>query len=257
MLYRERLNKLRNRANNLYCTVQDLKSNKARYDSLKSQVDSLNGFIELASTYNSVLHNTMIATRDKYSKYQQDRIKFLEIALESNINYLFPDRGFTPKINYEIFRNKIKSELILIDPDRNIRTPEITEGDFLKQLIGYTSSISILELLNCKTFYIDEAFSNASSLSKEKMQPIIYKYTKENNLQTIMISQSNECYLDLPRREFLLEFINNECKLIDVIDYDIEFNPSDFEESLDVLTTENSELNSEDLDYLGSIDNLN
>jgi len=255
ILYRTRLNKLRNRANNLYYTIENLKTNKARADSLKQDIDSLNSFIELGSTYSTVLHNTMIATKDRYSKYQDSRIKFLEVALESNINSLFPERGFVPKIMYDIYRNKIRSELILIDPQKNLRTPEITEGGFLKQLIGYTSAISILKLLNCKTFYIDEAFSNASSLSKENMQPIIYNYTTEDKLQTIMISQSNECYVDLPRREFRLELVNNECKLVDVIDYDLEFDPSSYENSIKDSVVDDK-LSSEDLEYLGNLDNL-
>ena len=231
--------------------MESIKVNNARAASLQEEIDELNQYIELGSVYSSVLHNTLTVTKDKYSKFQSSRIKFLEVALEDNISYLFPDRGFIPKIEYEIFRNKIISKLTLIDTDKNVRFPEITEGDFLQQLIGYTSSITILKLLKCKTFYIDEAFSNASGKSKEKMQPIIYDYTAKDGLQTIMISQSSECYEDLPRREFRLNYDDGQCKLIKTIDYNLDYDNSDLEES------KNKDLMLEDdISLLGRIDEL-
>ena len=261
-MHRARLNKIRNRCNSLHYTVETLKRNKERADSLQQEIDSRNQLISLSSLYLEILGNVLLKTRERYSSYQKDRIKFLEVCLESNIAFLFPDRGFVPHIDYNIVRKKIKSKLILTDPDNNVRTPEITEGDFLQQLIGYTSSISILKLLNCKTFYIDEAFSNASAVSKEKMQPIIYNYTVRDGLQTIMISQSNECYADLPRREFHLKYEDNECKLVDVIDYDLDYDISAFDEMLDLIDVKRElgedtlNLTEDDVSYLSNIHEL-
>lgn len=260
-MHRSRLNKIRNRCSALHHTVEGLKKNQERADELRDKVEYLDRYLSLNSTYVELLTNILLKTRDRYSKYQQDRIKFLEVSLESNINFLFPDRGFTPHIDYDIYRNKIKSKLVLVDPDKNVRTPEITEGDFLQQLVGYTSAISILRLLNCKTFFIDEAFSNASGASKDKMQPIIYNYTVKDGLQTIMISQSNECYADLPRREFHLEYKNGECKLVDVIDYDLEYDTTALDEMQYLVNINredkiDAELDSDDVSFLSNIEEL-
>lgn len=213
-------------ANSQNLNIQIIKKNKERADSLKAKLDSVNEVISLSEFYVNSLHNILITTKDKYSKYQKLRVNFAENSLKENMDILFPDRGFTPIINYEFSRNNVKTSLVLVDKNGNTRTPKITEGGFLQQLIGYTSAISILRLLNSKTFYIDEAFSQASSENKEAMQNIIYGYTKNDKIQTILISQSPECYYQLPRREFNLEFRDGKAVLASVKDYEVEFTPT-------------------------------
>lgn len=237
---RNRLNSIRNVANAQNLNINIIKNNKKRADSLQEKLDSVNEVISLSEYYRDVLHNILVTTKDKYSKYQKLRVNFAENSLKENIDLLFPDRGFDPIINYEFSRNNVKSSLILVDKNGNKRTPRITEGGFLQQLIGYTSAISILRLLGSKTFYIDEAFSQASSKSKESMQNIIYNYTKNDGIQTILISQSPECYQDLPRREFRLKYNNGSCVMESVEDFDIEFIPT-LEYSNDELTVDKSD----------------
>ena len=222
-------------ANSQNLNIQIIKKNKERADALKEKLDSVNDVISLSEFYVNSLHNILITTKDKYSKYQKLRVNFAENSLKENIDILFPDRGFTPIINYEFSRNNVKTSLVLKDSSGNTRTPKITEGGFLQQLIGYTSAISILRLLNSKTFYIDEAFSQASSENKEAMQNIIHGYTKNDGIQTILISQSPECYYQLPRREFKLEFRDGKCVLASVEDYDVEFTPTIEEVDVDLI----------------------
>lgn len=239
---RTRLNRIRNMANSQNLNIQIIKKNKERADALKEKLDSVNEIISLSEFYVNSLHNILITTKDKYSKYQKLRVNFAENSLKENIDILFPDRGFSPVINYEFSRNNVKSSLVLVDKNGNTRTPRITEGGFLQQLIGYTSAISILRLLNSKTFYIDEAFSQASSENKEAMQNIIHEYTKNDKIQTILISQSPECYYQLPRREFHLEFVDGRAVLSSVKDYDVEFIPTIEDVKVDLA---NNELESE------------
>lgn len=220
---RTRLNRIRNVANAQNVQINIIKNNKERADSLKEKLDSVNEIISLSEFYADSLKNIMITTKDKYADYQKARVGFAENSLKENIDFLFPERGFSPIIDYQFSRNNVKCSLTLTDKNGNRRRPKITEGGFLQQLIGYTSAISILRLLNSKTFYIDEAFSQASSENKEAMQNIIYNYTKEDKIQTILISQSSECYHQLPRREFTLEFKHDRCHLKSVKDYDLEF----------------------------------
>ena len=84
----------------------------------------------------------------------------------------------------------------------------------MKDLIAFTSAIKVLELVGSKTFYIDEAFSHASLSNKEKMGNVIGSYIDEG-LQMILISQSAECYQNLPRKEFYLVKEDNVCKLVE------------------------------------------
>lgn len=223
---RARLSRIRNVASNQNLNIQIIKNNKAKADSLKSQLSSLEEVISLAEIYVNNLHNIQVTAKNKYAEYQKLRVGFAENSLKENIDFLFPDRGFTPVIDYEFSRNNVKCSLSLIDAKGNRRTPKITEGGFLQQLIGYTSAISILRLLGSKSFYIDEAFSQASTESKEAMQDILYNYTKNDGIQTILISQSSDCYDKLPRREFKLKFNNGICSLDSVEDFDLDFIPS-------------------------------
>lgn len=260
---RSRLNRIRNISNSQNLNIQIIKKNKERAESIKERLDEVNDILSLSEFYVNSLHNILITTKDKYSKYQKLRVNFAENSLRENIDILFPDRGFTPRIDYEFSRNKVKSSLVLLDSRGNTRTPKITEGGFLQQLIGYTSAISILRLLNSKTFYIDEAFSQASSENKEIMQNIIHGYTVNDNIQTILISQSPECYYQLPRREFTLSYKNGEAYLESVEDYESEFIPNTdlgFMESPnnDERDLNNDNLNSDmyDLNYNDSLDSL-
>lgn len=223
---RTRLNRIRNVANAQKVNVEIIKSNKARADSIKAELNKVEELYSLAEIYSNNLHNILITTKNKYAEYQKLRVSYAENALKENIDFLFPDRGFVPVIDYEFSRNNVKCSLSLVDAGGNPRTPKITEGGFLQQLIGYTSAISILSLLGSKTFYIDEAFSQASADSKDAMQDIIYNYTKKDGVQTILISQSSECYDDLPRREFHLKFKDGVCSLDAIKDYDLEFTSS-------------------------------
>lgn len=254
---RKRLSRIMNSANAQNLNVNIIKNNKARADSLQRKLSDVEDLINVSTQYLAMLENIEVTTKSQYADYQKSRIGFAEQSLKENIDYLFADRGFIPVIDYSFSRNNVKCSLILKDKDGNTRNPRITEGGFLKQLIGYTSSISILRLLNSKTFFIDEAFSQASSDSKEAMQAIIYNYTIKNGIQTILISQSSECYYQLPRREFRLDFENGHTVLKSVEDFDSDFDPTvlgfDSEEVIteeDIETLYNQDVSLEDLERL-------
>ena len=251
---RRRLSRIMNMANAQNLNVNIIKNNKERADALQTKLNSVKDLINVSIQYLSILENIEVTTKSQYAEYQKSRIGFAEESLKENIDYLFADRGFTPVIDYSFSRNNVKCSLTLKDKEGNVRNPRITEGGFLKQLIGYTSSISILRLLNSKTFFIDEAFSQASSDSKEAMQAIIYNYTVKNGIQTILISQSSECYYQLPRREFRLAFENGHTVLKSVEDFDSDFDPSvlgfgetddnQISETFDATVSDNNLMNS-------------
>lgn len=211
---RNRLNSLRTAYINNVKELEVIKANNKRGKYLRESLDKVDSYLDLAPRYVSVLNTIVATTKDEYSKYQESRVKFIEHSLEEILHILFPSESFTPKLNYSIERNNIKCELVFIDNQGNVRHPRITEGDFMKDLIAFTSAIKVLELLGSKTFYIDEAFAHASLSNKEKMGDIIGSYLKEG-LQMIMISQSAECYNNLTRKEFYLEKYNNVCTIVD------------------------------------------
>lgn len=216
---RSKLRSLRDKSSNLALEIERDRTINQRVDYLKEQISDLDNFLGLAVPYCDSLVKLSKLTKDTYADYQQGRIKFIEDSLEEVISELFPNSNFRPRIRYTHYRNEIRSELVLIDQQGYERFPRITEGGFMKQLIGFSSAIKVLELVGSKTFYLDEAFSNASATKKEQMANIISKCL-DNGLQLILISQSPECYDSLPRREFILDTKNNRCVLTDVRDYD-------------------------------------
>lgn len=216
---RSRLNSLRTAHMNMAKELEVLKANNARAEYLKSKVNQADEYLTFVVPYIEGLNKLLTVTKDEYAKYQEKRIHFIENSLSDNIAKLFPNEYFIPKILYSLERNNIRSELILIDEDKNERHPRITEGGFMQELIAFTSSIKVLELLGSKTFYLDEAFSKASTINKERMSEVIKGYIDEG-LQMILISQSSECYQDLPRREFILEKKDKVCNILDVKDFE-------------------------------------
>ncbi|MFQ9249550.1 MAG: hypothetical protein ACLR3R_20090 [Clostridium paraputrificum] len=211
---RDRLNSLRTAYVNYVKDLEVIKTNNARASYLQEQMKSVDDYLDIAPTYVSALNSILMTTKDEYSKYQSNRVAFIENSLAEILALLFPNEFFIPKLNYSLERRNIRCELIFTDADGNERHPRITEGDFMKDLIAFTSAIKVLELVGSKTFYIDEAFSHASLSNKEKMGNVIGSYIDEG-LQMILISQSAECYQNLPRKEFYLVKEDNVCKLVE------------------------------------------
>ena len=217
MTYRDRLNSLRTKHTEMGNRINIiLERNKASLR-MKARLDSTINYLELAVPYRDTCELILNTTKSTYSSYQEGRVKFIENSLDEVIAELFPKFTFKTDLDYSVFRNKIQCDLRLIDAHNNIRYPRITEGGFMKQLIGFCSAIKIMQLMGAKTFLLYEAFSNASSLNKEKMAEIIKGYL-DSGIQLILISQSSECYDTLPRREFTLDTNGERCTLIDVKD---------------------------------------
>lgn len=217
---RNRLNSLRAAYMKEVNQLSVIKSTNARAERLRDSIAEIDNYLEVAPVYVEALSSILRITKDEYTKFQESRVSFIENSLAYILTILFPNEDFTPKLNYSVERNNIQCELIFIDGNGNTRYPRITEGGFMKDLVGFTSAIKVLELLGSKTFYIDEAFSRASQENKEKMGDIIKNYL-DDGLQMIMISQSSECYHNLPRKEFYLLKENNECRIVKQLDIDM------------------------------------
>lgn len=124
--------------------------------------------------------------------------------ITEEIAKIFPNEGYTAKINYDYKnRNKVAT-LSLIDLKGHESSPEICEGLLLQYLISYSVVIAIAKALNISNLYIDEAFGAASSDNLPKIGDRI-KDSVADGIQTLMITQREELYADIPRREIVLE----------------------------------------------------
>lgn len=198
--------------------LESLKASNQRAEYVRNEIAKIDNYLDIAGPYKDALNKIRVLTEDKYGAFQKNRVAFVENSLAENIELLFPKFNFIPKISYSFERNCMKSELLLQDARGNFRYPRLTEGKFMQQLIGFTSAINVLELLGADTFYIDEAFSNASMNNKEKMSDVLESYHRRG-IQMILISQSPECYSALSRREFHLENNGDFCVVTKVEDF--------------------------------------
>lgn len=214
---KQKFNSLRNLYNEKLYELERNKLLNDRIQSLENELEGIDYELQVSKVYRNALLKILDCTKDKYANYQSSRLNYIEDSLSDVINLLFPDAELTPKIKTFDRRNIMRSELILMDKGNNVRYPRITEGGFMKQLIGFVSAIRVIQLIGAKTLFMDEAFSNASTKKKEQVAAVINEYLKEG-LQLILISQSPECYDTLPRREFRLNTVNGVCVLKDVRD---------------------------------------
>ena len=212
---------LRNLHQNKMYEYERNKLSNERIGSLEKELNKINSKLNIITGYRVALSSIIACTKDRYGKYQTAKLEFIEDSLSDVINLIFPDTGLTPKISTTDKRNLMRSELLLVDSNGNVRYPRITEGGFMKQLIGFVSAIKVIQLIGANTLFMDESFSDASSVKKEQVTSVINEYLKEG-LQLILISQYPECYDKLPRREFILKSVDGCCKLMDVVDYEGE-----------------------------------
>lgn len=229
-MYRDSLTKVLVKINENSNIIRNNKYAKERYEECNREyvdvITKLDEAKELKVIYNNLMH----FTNEAYTEYKNKRNNLLEMSIGNSIDRLFVEEDFTPRITSYPYNGKILTKLELISSDgdglnlgeEDIRVPKYSEGGFLQQLIGYSSSMTILELLGSKTLLIDEAFSNASDNKRNAMQQILYEHSVVKGIQIIVVSQSDALYKDLPRRQFNLNrnFKTKVTYLESVTDYE-------------------------------------
>lgn len=196
--------------------IEEKKLIENRYEKEKENLSNI-------QLYSNVLKQIELTTRNEYEEYKKRRIQFLDKTITENIFKIFPNDGFIANTVYETKRGKSNAYVTLIDKNGKIRIPKYSEGGLLKELIGFTASISLLECLGSNVFFFDEAFGMSSETNKAKLGNILTSYVK-SGVQLFLVSQSSELYSNLPARCIYMERNSdtNSIVITDVEDINME-----------------------------------
>lgn len=198
------INDLRNNTNSLQIEYSTTKVKKESRDRLVAKLDYLlEKKKDLEKYKNDLVTINKVAVKE-YREYRCRRIDFLNNTITSNIQKIFPYEGYKSRIVYETKYNNSNAYVTLLDKNGNVRIPKYSEGGLLKELIGFTSAISVLECLDSNTFLFDEAFGMASKNNKPKLGDMLNNCIN-NGVQMFLVSQTSDLYDGLNCRKIYLE----------------------------------------------------
>lgn len=194
--------------------LESAKESNRNRDNLMRSVNQLTEKIEEIDEYITLCKCIVNTAKDEEVKFKTSRIEYLEEMIEVNLGYLFPEAQYKTKLLSNVKRGKSKVKLLLKKAtDSDFRNPINSNGGMAQQVISFTSSMVIINLLGKNKIFIDEALGNGSAESKKKMSKVIDLYAKRGN-QIIMISQGSDLYSNIARREIHLVNINNVCSVL-------------------------------------------
>lgn len=171
---------------------------------LEEDKSELMGRIEEVKSYKQ---NAMIINKvamKEYMSYRKRRIEFLDSKITDNVERIFPQDGFVSKIEYDTSYGKENAYVTLIDRNGFKMIPKYANGGLLKELIGFTSAVSLLDCLGSNTFFFDEAFGMSSIDNKEELGKLVSEQSNKG-VQMFLISQSPELYDNINCRCIYLE----------------------------------------------------
>lgn len=185
-----------------------------QYDDFKDDIDRSNYNIGKLEEYKNKLNSILNAVEKEDAEFKDRRLNYIKSIIESNLDFIFPEKEFSIKIVPKIIRGKAKSGLALFDKYGHELDPEENEGGLLQELLAFSSSLTIISLLGGTSFFIDEAFGASSMKNKPKLGNIINHYIDEG-LQILLVSQSPSLYDFLDRREINLK-LNEDTLTVEV-----------------------------------------
>lgn len=196
----------------------DAENNNEKRNKYLILVDEAEKNFSSSRLYVNILKNLLLSAKKQDNEYKLRRKVYIEDMIKSNLDFIFPQENIEVSLNIETERNKQKIKLKLKEEnDTAFRSPKNSSGGLAQQLISFSSSMGIINLLGKHKFFIDEAFGNGDPENKEKLSKLLESYSKDN--QIFMISQGDELYKNIPHREIKLEKINNKVKCISIKDY--------------------------------------
>lgn len=228
-----RLNSLKIKIERDLKQIEIDRENNKKVDYYQKKLAKYSEVEVVARNHYNALSSILLAVENEDARYKSSRIGYLQDSLSEKIDLMFPYEVFEPSLNYETVRGKNKVSLTLKDMSGCERNPFITEGKFMQELIGFVSSMSVIELLGTKLFLIDEAFSAASEENKIKVGELLQTYI-DQGIQVILISQDSNVYSYLNRREInLSKNLNNS---VSSKEEDIIIESEGVEDELDLFT---------------------
>lgn len=216
---------MRNRFNNILTKYQKCVSKlesqeetNLRYDEIKSQKEQALDLSMNIETYLSYLTNILKVSKDKDTKFKNQRLKVMQDLINSDMNYIFPAENIKVKLDYNPYRGKEKAKLVMVDKFSKEHDVEIFSSGLMKQLITFSGSIAVSKFLRSNTILVDEAFGASAPQNKEKIGKILKNYV-DSGFQILLISQEPKLYNDLERRQINLVKEEDQAKLISIEDF--------------------------------------
>lgn len=203
----ERYKRLVYEMNNLQHKIEVAEETNRKYDEYHDKYFKLTKSMNLGVIYRTRLENLLLRCKTEYSKFREDRLSFLEEAIQESFDSIFPDEKIIPKLEYEPYRGKNVAKLKLIVPDGyggESTLQSKNASGLQKQLISFLGAVTVCDLLGLNKIFIDEAFGNSSTENKQKLGKILQVYS-ESGMQVFLISQDVSLYQDLTRREIHIE----------------------------------------------------
>lgn len=184
--------------------ISNAEESNRKHEEYKNKYNKLSTVLQSGENYQNILECLLLRCKVEDTKFKEERLHFLEEAIQEGFDYIFPNENITPKLEYVPFRGKNVASLKLLVPN-----PSTTEQDYLqpknasglqKQLIAFTGAATVCDLLGLNKIFVDEAFNNSSTENKFKLGKVLEMF-KDKGMQIFLISQDVALYQDLPRRE--------------------------------------------------------
>lgn len=212
-----RLDDLRLSINSKKILLDKAKENNRRREELLNKHFDTQRLMEDAKNYQTDIESIRNATIAEYSNYRNERLDFLSNNITNILNNVFEDDYFQMKMSVNNQRGIDKLSIKISKNNSKFTNPKNSSGGLSQQLISFSSSMSIVEILGKSIFYIDEAFNNSSEDNKPKLGAILNNFVQKG-YQIFLISQGSSLYENIPRRELRLKYENKEAVLVGVED---------------------------------------
>lgn len=193
-------------------TLSQKKSEVSRQKTLNDERLDLENELQETTALQTYTNQIKLANKTLHDKvynedkaFKQRRLNFLSSVVTEYISEVFPDRGFTAKLECTFSYGDVNPNLKLFDRLQRQRIITLQEGMFLQSLISYAATIGMIESLGVKILYSDEAFSVSDPENLGKVAEL-KRFLLGRINQIIEIEQSNAGYKNLPRREIHLEY---------------------------------------------------
>lgn len=217
MIY-DKLNNLDSKLSEKRFRIEMIKRDNERSEEIRIELEKNEKYLLSAKNYLRCLNTVLDIVKKEDSNFKQRRLGYLEDTIKDKLDYVYTEDSFTPKIIFKVERNKPRVKLKISKNNGKFTNPVNSEGGLAQQIVNFSSSMSIVSILQKNKFYIDEAFGASSPDNLEKLGRVLEGYSSKG-MQLFLISQGSSLYQDLPRREIHLKSIENKVSVSEIIDW--------------------------------------
>ena len=170
----------------------------------------------------------------KAAQFREQRKEELTSEIKGALDLIFPEEDFQVMIHWDSRGKKPLAKILIGIKDSKGEigwcAPRNVNGEFVKQLISFTTLSSISAMLGATFFCADESLNSGDNISLESSEGLIKRLLRI--FQMFIIEHKEAFYQNIPRREFHLNKIRgaNRSKfsgyveILDVVDVDTEGN---------------------------------